>query len=176
MAAIPTTELDSRSSDPDTIATSWEVTRDVLENAELFWVMTVRENGRPHVTPLVAVWLDDALHFCTGATEQKGVNLRTDSRVVLMTGCNDWDEGIDVVVEGDAVRVADADLLSRLVAAWRTYWDGRREFEVGHDGFCTENGGGPNVYAVAPSKVIAFGKQPSTHTSHRFDAIESEET
>ena len=120
MAAIPTTELDSRSSDPDTTATSREVTRDVLENAELFCVTTVRENGRPHATPLVAVWLDDALHFCTGATEQKGVNLRTENHVVLMTGCNDGDDGIDVVVEGDAVRVADADLLSRLAAAWRT--------------------------------------------------------
>ena len=113
MAAIPTTELDSRSSDPDTTATSWEVTRDVLENAELFWVTTVRENGRPHATPLVAVWLVDALHFCTGATEQKGVKLRTGNHVVLMTGCNDGEDGIDVVVEGDAVRVADADLLSR---------------------------------------------------------------
>ena len=99
MAAIPTTELDSWFSDPDTTATSWEVTRDVLENAELFWVTTVRENGRPHATPLVAVWLVDALHFCTGATEQKGVNLRTDNHVVLMTGCNDGDDGIDVVVE-----------------------------------------------------------------------------
>ena len=86
MAAIPTTELDSWFSDPDTTATSREVTRDVLENAELFWVTTVRENGRPHATPLVAVWLDDALHFCTGATEQKGVNLRTENHVVLMTG------------------------------------------------------------------------------------------
>lgn len=169
MAARPTTELDSRFSDPDTTATSWEVTRDVLKNAELFWVTTVRANGRPHVTPLVAVWLDDALHFCTGATEQKGVNLRTNSRVVLMTGCNDWDEGIDVVVEGDAVRVTDADVLSRLAEAWATKWDGRWEFEVGPDGFRTANGGGPDVYAVAPSKVIAFGKQPFTHTSHRFD-------
>lgn len=170
MAAKPTTELDSRFSDPDTSAINWEVTREVLKNAELFWVTTVRDDGRPHVTPLVAVWLDDALHFCTGATEQKGVNLRTNSQVVLMTGCNAWDDGIDVVVEGDAVRVTDTDLLSRLADTWATKWDGRWEFEVGPDGFVTANGGGPDVYAVVPSKVLAFGKQPFTHTSHRFDA------
>ena len=27
--------------------------------------------GRPHVTPLVAVWLETALHFTTGAEEQE---------------------------------------------------------------------------------------------------------
>ena len=101
MAARPTTELDSRFSDPDTTATSWEVTRELLKNAELFWETTVRGDGRPHVTPLVAVWLDDALHFCTGSTEQKGVNLRTNRHVVLTTGCNDWDDSIDVV--GDRI-------------------------------------------------------------------------
>jgi len=43
-----------------------------LEDAELFWITTVRVDGRPHVTPLVAVWLDDAIHFATGAGEQQG--------------------------------------------------------------------------------------------------------
>ena len=72
----PTTELDAIFSDPGTTATSWEDTRRTLEAAELFWIATVRADGRPHMTPLVAVWLDDALHFCTGEVEQKAVNLR----------------------------------------------------------------------------------------------------
>ena len=37
---------------------------------------TVRADGRPHVTPLVAVWLDGALYFCTGEGEQKERNIR----------------------------------------------------------------------------------------------------
>ena len=73
----PDTELDTRFSDPDAVATGWEETRQVLEQAELFWISTVRADGRPHVTPLVAVWLDDAVHFATGPGEQKAVNLRT---------------------------------------------------------------------------------------------------
>ena len=51
----PVTTLDARFSDPDAIATSWDETRRVLETAELFWITTVRADGRPHVTPLVAV-------------------------------------------------------------------------------------------------------------------------
>ncbi len=33
---------------------------------------TVRPDGRPHVTPLLAVWADDALHFCTGPGRAQG--------------------------------------------------------------------------------------------------------
>src|SRR5437870_2222526 len=62
----PVTSLDDRFSDPAASATSWEATVRALEAGEIFWITTVRGDGRPHVTPLVAVWLDGALHFCTG--------------------------------------------------------------------------------------------------------------
>ena len=64
-----------------------------MQTAELFWISTVRPDGRPHVTPLVAVWVDRAIHFHTGAEEQKFANLRTNPHVVLTTGCNQWDRG-----------------------------------------------------------------------------------
>ena len=75
--SAPTTELDARFSEPDAVATGWEETWRALENWGLCWISTVRQDGRPHVTPLVAVWLDDALHFCTGPDGQKAINLTT---------------------------------------------------------------------------------------------------
>ena len=116
----PVTKLDTRYSAPDGVATSWEETRRVLETAEMFWLSTVRTDGRPHVTPLVAVWHDDALHFNTTDTSQKAVNLRGNPHVILTTGCNQWTEGLDVVVEGDAVQVTDDEALGRLAQAWTT--------------------------------------------------------
>ena len=113
----PVTTLDERFSQPGTAATPWEQTRRALEEAQLFWITTVRADGRPHSTPTVAVWLDDALYFCTGAGEQKGVNLRHSPHVVLATGGTRWDLGLDIAVEGDAVRVTDAELLTRLARA-----------------------------------------------------------
>ena len=107
----PVTTLDTRYSDPAAVATPWDETRGVLEQAQLFWISTVRADGRPHVTPLVAVWVDQALHFSTGAKEQKYANLRTNPHVVLTTGCNGWDRGLDVAVEGDALRVTDPEVL-----------------------------------------------------------------
>lgn len=76
----PIVEVDPRYGMPGAAPTSWEVVRRVLETAELFWISTVRTDGRPHVTPLTAVWLGDALHFCTGPGEQKAVNLAAHPR------------------------------------------------------------------------------------------------
>ena len=114
----PVTELDARFSDSGAVATEWADTQRALEAAELFWICTVRADGRPHVTPLVAVYHDGRLYFCTGATEQKFLNLRGNAHVILMTGANSWDSGLDVVVEGDAVQVTDENLLRQLAAAW----------------------------------------------------------
>src|SRR5690348_407879 len=103
----PKTTLDERFSDSDAQPTDWATTRQALESAELTWLTTVRTDGRPHATPLVAVWLDDAIHFCTGPEEQKAVNLSRNQHVLLITGCNDWRGGLDVIVEGEAELVTD---------------------------------------------------------------------
>src|SRR5262244_1999657 len=119
----PVTEIDTRFSEPGAVATSWDETRLALETADLFWICTVRADGRPHVTPLVAVWLDGALHFSTGAQEQKALNLTANPQVALTTGCNDWQDGVDIVVEGYAARVTDHARLVRLAEAWRAKWN-----------------------------------------------------
>ena len=162
-------ELDPRFSDPAAVATEWDEARRVLEAAELFWICTVRADGRPHVTPLVAVWLDGAIHFTTSDGEQKRVNLRGNQHVILMTGCNRWDDGLDVVVEGDAVRVTDEDTLRRLAKAWTTKWEGRWQFAVRDGCFHHQPGGAAMVFSVTPSKVFAHAKgDPFGATTHRF--------
>jgi hypothetical protein len=58
------------------------------------------------------------------------VNLRSNAHVILMTGCNQWDSGLDIVVEGEAVEVTDEELLERLADEWGTKWDGRWHYEA----------------------------------------------
>jgi nitroimidazol reductase NimA-like FMN-containing flavoprotein (pyridoxamine 5'-phosphate oxidase superfamily) len=165
----PVTTLDQRFSEPGAVAAPWDETRRVLETAEMFWISTVRADGRPHVTPLVAVWADGALYFCTGAAEQKAVNLTGNPHVILTTGSSRWDEGLDVVVEGDAVQVTDDDALKHLAEAWAAKWDGRWQYEV-RDGSFRHPGGDEEipVFSVRPAKVLAFGKGAFSHTSYRF--------
>jgi general stress protein 26 len=166
----PATTLDQRFSDPGSAATSWDETRRAIEGAELFWITTVRADGRPHVTPLVAVWLDGAIHFCTGAAEQKALNLAGNPQVILTTGGSQWDAGLDVVVEGEAVQVTDDATLRRLAAAWTAKWDGRWKFAV-RDGCFRHDEAHQEaipVYAVRPARVLAFAKGGFSQTAHRF--------
>ena len=71
--------IDTRFSSPDAVATPWSAARDQLESAKTYWVTTVRPDGRPHSTTIAAVWLDDAIHFTTGASEVKAKNLARQS-------------------------------------------------------------------------------------------------
>jgi len=169
----PVTTVDTRYSDSDAVATPWEQTRHVLETAELFWLSTVRGDGRPHVTPVVAAWHDGTLHFSTADTEQKAVNLHGNPHVILTTGCNHWNEGLDVVVEGDAVRTTDHEMLEHLASVWATLWDGRWHYLVRDGCFYhyDEHVVLPDaiyVFSVVPTRVFAFAKGHFSHTRHQF--------
>lgn len=163
----PVTELDARFSDPAAVATPWEDVRRTIDEAELFWISTVRADGRPHVTPLPAVWQDNALHFCTGAAEQKAVNLVSNARCILTTGANAWRSGLDVVIEGTARRIADEARLQRLANAWESKYDGDWHFDVG-DGAFQGDSGEALVFAVSPTKILAFAKGAFAQTRYRF--------
>ena len=163
----PTTELDERFSDPGARPTPWAMVRQALESAETSWVTTVRSDGRPHVTPLVTVWLDDALYFCTGPTEQKAVNLRSNQNVVLTTGCNTWNEGLDVIVEGAAERVTDEAALAtgRGVedqVGWSVAFRGGQRRLFQHEG----GAGEAYVFEVVPTKILSFAKETFAATRH----------
>jgi general stress protein 26 len=159
----PITTINPRYNPPNAVATPWEKTRRVLETADLFWLSTVRADGRPHVTPLVAVWHDGAIHFTTGDDNQKGRNLRGNPHVILTTGYNQIG-GLTVVVEGDAVQITDQDTLERLASVWATKWDGGWNYQVRNGYFYLYDEDEQRViedsnivFSVKPTKVFAFG-------------------
>lgn len=168
--ADPLPELDARFSDPAAVVTPWDDTRRVITDAELFWISTVRANGSPHVTPLPAVWLDGALHFCTGASEQKGVNLARDAHCTLTTGNNRWKAGLDVVIEGHAERITDEVRLQRLADAWESKYHGDWHFDVANGAF-QGDGGEALVFEVITTKIFAFAKGDFAQTRYRFSPL-----
>jgi nitroimidazol reductase NimA-like FMN-containing flavoprotein (pyridoxamine 5'-phosphate oxidase superfamily) len=74
----PLTELGASFSDADAVSTEWARGRRDLQDAQVYWLTTVRPEGRPHVTPLLGIWFDGALYFCTGPSERKAKNLGID--------------------------------------------------------------------------------------------------
>lgn len=174
----PAGVLDERFSSAGAKAPPWSDVVALLEQAEIFWLSTVRGDGRPHVTPLPAMWLDGALHFCTGPGEQKARNIGANPQCVLTTGGNAFLAGLDVVVEGIALRVLDEPLLQRLAARWdsKLSWpfdvvDGgfrERESEIAGEDF--DGKGIALVFAVAPAKILAFGRgERFSQTRYSFE-------
>jgi general stress protein 26 len=173
----PKAELDVRFSSEGATPRPWSEVLSVLEQSEMFWLSTVRRNGRPHVTPLPAMWLDGALHFCTGPDEQKAKNIERNPACALTTGGNAFRSGLDIVVEGSAVRVTDDSRLRRLAQIWKSKLDWpfdvvdgtfrERTSEIAGQEFSER--GTALVFAVAPEKVLAFGKgEPFSQTRYRF--------
>jgi general stress protein 26 len=160
-------KLDTRFSEA-TEPVSWQQVSDALAGAELYWLTTIRNDGRPHITPLVGAWVDDGFVFCTGPEEQKARNLEHGAAVAVTTGVNTWKDGLDVVVEGNAHRLTGVQNLSPLADAIREKYHGEWDFTPDDAGFGHSAGGLAHVFRVAPTKVIAFAKSPHGQTTFRF--------
>jgi nitroimidazol reductase NimA-like FMN-containing flavoprotein (pyridoxamine 5'-phosphate oxidase superfamily) len=155
----PTPEFEPQFSSADAAPTAWAEGRAGLETAEVYWLSTVRPDGRPHVTPIVGVWLDGALYFCTGPSEGKAKNLAQNSHCVITTGSNVLD-GLDLVVEGEAARVTDDAQLRRVADRFASKYDEPFRFIV-RDGAL--------VFEVNPLKALGFGTGKSfSQTRWRF--------
>jgi pyridoxine/pyridoxamine 5'-phosphate oxidase len=168
MPTQPTTRFDSRFSDPSADAARWSDVEHALEQAELYWITTVRADGRPHVTPLIGAWVDDGFVFCTGPEEQKAKNLTHATAVTVITGVNTWNDGLDVVVEGNAERVTGLDALTLLADAIREKYHGEWDFTPHEDGFGhSDDRYIAHVFRVPAAKVLAFAKSPHGQTRFR---------
>jgi hypothetical protein len=75
---------------------------------------TIDRDGRPHVTGLGVLWVDDAFWFETGETTRKGRNLARDPRCTLSVATQEF----DLVVEGTAAKVTDPATVADMAARW----------------------------------------------------------
>ena len=161
----PSAKLDSRFSSPDATAVPWKEAEQQLKQAEIYWLSTVRPEGRPHVTPLIAIWLDGALYFCTGEDERKAKNLLKNKQVAVTTGCNALTDGLDIVVEGDAVVISDDAKLQRIADQYVSKYGEGWRFAVRDGAFYHAIGSDREahtsrvvVFQVAPITVFGFRK------------------
>jgi len=174
----PAGELDARYSSAlnprpgaaDVTATEWAEAQRQLEAAEIFWVSTVRRDGRLHVTPVIAAWHNGVLYFATGPGEQKAKNLGHDAHCALTTGRNSLTEGLDLVIEGKAERVADPAVLEEVIAAYEAKYgphitSSEGTFHGIGDAF---RKGDAMVFAVTPATVYGFGRDGGVYTHTRW--------
>ncbi|MFI6596091.1 pyridoxamine 5'-phosphate oxidase family protein [Nonomuraea sp. NPDC050536] len=166
----PITEIDPRYSAEGAEATPWEQARQQLARAETYWLTTVRPEGRPHVTTLIALWHEGSMYFTTGPEERKALNLEANRNVALTTGVSSMSGGLDVVVEGVAEPVRDTGALKAVAEAYVGKYGPEWAFQVGDGAFLTEGGGRALVFQVAPVVVFSFRKGDFAQTRYRFPA------
>lgn len=109
----------------DAKATPWAEARERLANPErdrTYWLATVRPDGRPHVVPLLGLWLDDAFYFLTGETTRRGKNLAGNAQCA-MTVSSQTLPALDLIVEGECRKVSNDATLQRVAAAYQATMD-----------------------------------------------------
>jgi nitroimidazol reductase NimA-like FMN-containing flavoprotein (pyridoxamine 5'-phosphate oxidase superfamily) len=139
----------------DSPSVSWPEARRRLGEADFCWLATSSPDGRPHVRPLLAVWVDGALHFVCGAATRKGQNLRRDSRCTVSTASG----GLHLVVEGTAERVHDEESLGRIADAYASKYEWPVEVRDGAffaDGAPTAGPPPYEIFKVIAEKIFGF--------------------
>lgn len=109
-------------------ALPWSRPRDQLASRTpapdvAFFLGTTRPDGRAHAAGIGAAWHAGHLYFTSGPETQKAQNLAAHPACTISVRL----EGIDLVLEGEAVRVTDAETLE---AVARLYRDGGWPAEV----------------------------------------------
>jgi nitroimidazol reductase NimA-like FMN-containing flavoprotein (pyridoxamine 5'-phosphate oxidase superfamily) len=131
-----------------------------LAKADTYWVATVLPDGRPHVVPVLAVWVDGVLHFCANPESRKARNLARDPRCTVAASA----AALDMVVEGEASKVSDDAMLQRVGQAYAAKYEWHVEVRGGAlhgDGAPTAGPPPYAVYAVTPTTVFGFGREES---------------
>ena len=82
------------------------------------WLATTNPDGSPHVTGVGAMWDDGRFWFVTGETTRKGRNVARDPRCALSVSTRQF----DLVVEGEAHRVTDPDVVGHVASLYAPDW------------------------------------------------------
>ena len=135
----------------------------------LFVLGTSRPDGRPHAAGIGALWLDGDLYFTSGPGTRKARNLAANPACTIAVRL----EGLDLVLEGDATRVADRPALEQVAGRFRA---GGWPAEVAGDAFTAPysapSAGPPPWHLYRFTFHTAFGgatAEPYGATRWRFD-------
>ena len=157
----------------------WERVRDTLTseitqapdtggpNRHTAWLTTINPNGSPHVTPVGFVQLDGVWYFTSGPGTRKSRNIAADARCVVSVATHPF----DLVIEGSAARVTDADELRSVAAEYnRVGWPTQVDGDALTAEYSAPSAGPPpwQVYKIAPATVFAFGTA-EPYGATRFD-------
>ena len=138
-------------------------------SAGTFWMATTRPDGRPHVAGIGALWLDGKIYFVSGARTRKSRNLAANPSCVFSVSLT----GMDLVIEGTAIRVTDRPTLLRLAKRYADQgWPATVSGAAFTAPYSAPSAGPPpwNLYVVRPRTIFGVASSdPPGATRWRFE-------
>ena len=155
-------------------ALPWSRPRDLLaasptQSGIAFFLGTVRPDGRPHAAGIGALWLDGDFYFTGGPETRKVRNLAANPACTISVKL----EGIDLILEGEAIRVTDQPTLEEAARLYRAGgWPAQVEGDAFTAPFSAPSAGPPPWQLYRFTFHTAFGvatAEPYGATRWRFE-------
>lgn len=139
------------------------------DKATAFFLNTVRPDGHPHSAPFGAMWHDGDIYIVSGPQTRKSRNLEANPACTIAVSLN----GIDVVLEGGATRVTDAEALETLAGRYREGgWPAEVEGDAFTAPYSAPSAGPPPWHLYQFRFHTVFGvatREPNGATRWRFE-------
>lgn len=169
-APVEVTNLDQYGS----AALPWRRPRDLLaapppELGPTIFLGTSGPAGRPHAAAVGAIWVDGDFYIVSGPGTRKARNLAANPACTLAMSL----AGIDLILEGEAIRTTDAETLEAVAARYREGgWPAEVEGDAFTAPFSAPSAGSPPWHLYRFTFHTAFGvatAEPNGATRWRFD-------
>lgn len=121
----------------------WRAIEARLGREMTIWIATVRDDGRPHLTPVWFVWLDKRVFIAIGADSVKFANLRLNQTVSLALP----DTERVIILEGEA-HSAERGVSEKLAE----YFFNKYEWDFRYDDTADWR-----LVEIHPRKILAWG-------------------
>jgi hypothetical protein len=158
MPQDPDASVIASDAEPDTEPLPWQEVHQRFAAERWYWVATTGGDGRPHVRPVLAVWVDGKVCSTTSPGARKGRNLQARPECSMEARA----PAIDIVVEGVASWVDDRTRLEQIASAydrkygWPVTITDQNMFDAPY-GAPTAGPPPYRVYEITPRFVYAFG-------------------
>ena len=151
----------------------WSKALEALESfggpEERSFLATTRPDGRPHLAGVGAVWQDGNVYVVSGPDTRKSRNLAANPACAVSMST----KLMDLVIEGRAARVTDAETLQRLANRYGAGgWPARVEDGAFTYDYSAPSAGPPPwwLFEITPTAVYAvMSEEPGGATRWHFD-------
>jgi hypothetical protein len=141
----------------DAAPIDWEEARQLFAAERSYWVATTSDDGRPHVRPVLAVWVDERIYSTTSPAARKGRNLASRPSAALTARA----PTMDIVIEGPVAWIDDPQRLRRIGEAYQDKyaWPVTVAGNAFNAPYGAPTAGHPpyRVYELNPTVAYAFG-------------------